>query len=92
MSATDVQETPRPVTQLRESVKELAHDSVELIRQTGEATKGNIKKPTATAAIAGAAAMGALLTFGFVPTALAGGAAYVGYRLLRKRRADQPAS
>lgn len=92
MSATDVQETPRPVTQLRESVKDLAHDSVELIRHTGEATKSSITKPTATAAIAGAAAMGAFLTFGLVPTAIAGGAAYVGYRWLRKRRAEQPAS
>ncbi len=91
MNATNIQQTAQTETHLRESVKDLAHDSVELIRQTGQATKSSLKKPTATAAFAGAAAMGAVLTFGFVPSALAGAAAYVGYRMLRKRRTEQPA-
>jgi len=90
MSATEFQQTAQPETRLRESVKVLAHDSTELIRQTGETAKGSLKKPTTGAALAGAAVMGALLTFGFMPTAVAGAAAYVGYRVLRKRRTEEP--
>lgn len=92
MSATDLQQTAPPETHLRESVKHLGHDSAELIRQTGQAARGSLGKPTTGAALAGAAAMGALLTFGFVPTVVAGAAAYVGYRLLRKRRTEEPAT
>lgn len=92
MSTTDFQRPAQRESHLRESVKDLAHDSVELLRQTGQATKGTVKKPTTGAAIAGAAAMGALLTFGFVPTAVAGVAAYVGYRMLRKRGGEHAAT
>lgn len=88
MSATDIQQTAQPETHLRESMKHLAHDSAELIRQTRDAAKGGLKKPTTGAALAGAAAMGAILTFGFVPTAVAAAAGYVGYRMLKKRRAE----
>lgn len=89
MTATDFQQTTQPEPDLRESVKVLARDSTELIRQTGQTAKGSLKKPTTSAALAGAAAMGAILTFGIMPTAVAGAAAYVGYRLLRKRRTEE---
>ena len=89
MTATDLQHTAQPEPHLRESVKALAHDSMELIRQTGQTAKGSLKKPTTGAALAGAAAMGAILMFGIMPSAVAGAAAYVGYRLLRKRRTEE---
>jgi hypothetical protein len=87
-------ETPQPQqeTHLRESVKHLANDSVELIRQASHSTKATIKKPTTGAAIAGAAVMGAVVALGIVPTALAGAAAYAGYRLLRSRRGEEGAA
>jgi hypothetical protein len=92
MTATDLQQTAQPEPHLRESVKALARDSNELIRQTGESARGSLKKPTTGAALVGATAMGAVLTFGLLPTAIAGAAGYVGYRLLRKRRAEEQTS
>lgn len=89
MSATDIQQTAQHETHLRESMRHLAQDSADLIRQTGQAAKGGLKKPTTGAALGGAAVMGAILAFGLVPTAVAGAAAYVGYRLLRKRRMEE---
>lgn len=89
MSATEIQQTSQAESQLRESVKHLAHDSAELLRQTGNAAKGTLKKPTTGAAIAGAAAMGAIFAFGFLPTAVAGAAGYLSYRMLRKRRTEE---
>lgn len=89
MTVTDLHQTAQPEPHLRESVKTLARDSTELIRQTGESAKVGLKKPTTGAALAGATAMGAILTFGIMPTALAGAAAYVGYRLLRQRRSEK---
>lgn len=75
---------------VRDAMKHLADDSKKLVHIAGSNTKSALKKPTTGAAIAGAAVMGAVFTFGVVPTALAGAAAYVGYRLLRKRNEEAP--
>lgn len=76
-------------THLRESVKHLASDSVELIRQASHSTKATIKKPTTGAAIAGAVVLGAAALFGAIRTAIAGGLAYGAYRYLEGRKHEQ---
>jgi hypothetical protein len=77
---------------VRQAAKDIANDSAEVIRQASQLTKQKIKKPTTAAAIAGAVAMGAAVTFGVLETALGGAAAYITYRVLRKRRAEATAA
>lgn len=77
---------------VRQAAKDIAHDSAEVIRQASQLTRQKIKRPTTAAAIAGAVAMGAAVTFGVLETALGGAAAYITYRVLRKRRAEATAA
>lgn len=80
------------VHQMRDAAKDIASDSAEVIRQAGQLTKERIKQPTTAAAIAGALAVGVAATFGILETAVGGAAAYLTYRVLRRRRADMSPS
>ena len=85
-------ENPQPQAEqdehpVRDTVKHLASDSKEAIEHASQVTKTKIEQqPTTAAAIAGAVAMAAAVTFGVLETAVGGTAAYVAYRLLRKRK------
>jgi transcription initiation factor TFIIIB Brf1 subunit/transcription initiation factor TFIIB len=77
---------------VREAAKDLADDSAEVMRQAGQVIQKAMKKPTTAAAIAGAVAVGAAVTFGVLETAVGGAAAYITYRVLQKRRAQATAA
>lgn len=84
-----------PTHALRETAKDLASESKAAIERATEATKATLfKQPSTGAAIAGAAAVAAAVTFGTVETVLGGAVAYGAYRLLRRRkeRASQGAT
>jgi hypothetical protein len=51
--------------------------------------KQAIKGPVTGATVTGAVVLGAVLVFGFAEAAVGAGAAYVAYRILKKRRRDQ---
>jgi hypothetical protein len=90
---TNVQQTQttesRPV---REAAEKLAEDSAELVERAKAATAEKVKKPTTAATIAGAVVVGAAATFGVIETALGGLAAYVTYKVLRKRKTEVAAA
>ena len=71
---------------LREAAKDAASESAEAIRHMGQTTAEKLKEPTTAAAITGAVVVGAAITFGVLETVVGGTAAYVTYRILRRRR------
>ena len=66
-------------------------DTTAVLHQIGDTTVDTIKKPTTIAAIAGAAAVASVVTFGVLETTIGGAAAYLVYRLLRRRRGEATA-
>lgn len=88
MTAQQITASEHPVS---DAAKQVVSDSAAVIRTAKDAAKERIKKPTTTAAITGAAVMGAAIVFGILETAVGGAAAYVTYRLLQKKRTGQMA-
>lgn len=82
MTAQQFTESERPISH---AAKRVVSDSATVIRSAKEAAKDRMRKPTTTAAVAGAAVMGAAIVFGVLETAVGGAAAYVTYRLLKKK-------
>lgn len=85
------QNRAQPTSQgMSATTKAEPEDTPAALRQIGDTTVDTIKKPTTLAAIAGAAAVASAVTFGVLETAVGGAAAYFAYRLLRRRRPNQP--
>jgi hypothetical protein len=81
---TDSAQQPRAT--IRPTINNIAKDCAELAREAGRVSVEGLKQPTSIAALAGAVAMGAVLTIGLVQTAIGGTVAYLGYRLVRRRK------
>ncbi len=77
--------------QVRETMKGVAEETSSALRQLGTTTAETIKKPTTVAAIAGAAVVASAAVFGVLETAVGGAAAYLAYRMLRRRRTEATA-
>jgi hypothetical protein len=80
----------------QEETQAIQRFDVERLRDEGrraiERAGDTMKKPTVGAAVAGAIVLGAAAGFGVTEAALAVGAAYVVYRLLRKKAASTKAA
>ncbi len=74
-----------------DAARQVVSDSASVIHSAKDAAKERMNRPTTTAAIAGAAVMGAVMAFGILETAVGGAAAYVTYRMLKKQRTGQMA-
>lgn len=88
MTAQQVTASEHPVSH---AAKQVVSDSASVIRSAKDATKERMKKPTTTAAITGAAVMGAVFVFGILETAVGGAAAWVTYRLVKKQQTERMA-
>lgn len=64
---------------------ELLQSGVEGLERLGDAVSYELRQPTTAAAVAGGVTVGLGVLFGLAPTALAAGAAYVTYRILRRQ-------
>lgn len=81
------QKSSQPTSQgVSETTKGGEDETAAALRQIGNTTVETIKKPTTVAAIAGAVVVASAVTFGVLETAVGGAAAYVAYRLLRRRQ------
>jgi len=72
-----------------DTARQVVNDSASVIQTAKDAARDRMKKPTTTAAITGAAVMGAVMIFGVLETAVGGAAAWVTYRLLEKERQNE---
>ena len=88
---TQEQNSAQPTSQGMSETTKAADDTEAALRQIGDTTVDTIKKPTTLAAIAGAAVVASAVTFGVLETAVGGAAAYLAYRLLRRRRTEPTA-
>jgi len=75
---------------------EMPHETRELVTATNEALRRireeatrELKKPTTAAALAGGAIIGAAMVWGLAEAALGATAAFVVYRILKKRQRSQ---
>ncbi len=71
---------------LRAAAQNVANASEEMARQAGQLAERKMQKPATAAAVVGAIALGAAATFGVLETVVGGGAAYVAYRVFRRRK------
>lgn len=71
---------------LRDAAQNVADASEEMARHAGELAERGMKNPSTAAAVVGAIALGAAATVGILETVVGGGAAYIAYRALRKRK------
>lgn len=74
---------------MREAAQNVASASGEMARQAGQLAETKMKKPTTAAAVVGVIALGAAATAGILETVVGGGAAYVAYRVLRRRKEER---
>lgn len=86
MTAQHITAAEHPVS---DAARQVVDDTTAVIHNAKDAAKVRMKKPTTTAAITGAAVMGAAIIFGILETAVGGAAAYVTYRMLQKKRTGQ---
>jgi len=63
-------------------------NSEEALKRVGHQAGEELKKPTFGAAVAGAAVVGAAVVFGVAEAAVGAAAAYVVYRILKRRAAS----
>lgn len=83
------QKSSQPTSQgMSETTKGEPDETKAVLHQIGDTTVDTMKKPTTIAAIAGAAAVVSAVTFGVLETAVGGAAAYLAYRMLRRRRTE----
>ena len=74
-----------------DAARQVVSDGASVIHSAKDAAMERMKKPTTTAAIAGAAVVGAAFLVGILETAVGSAAAYVTYRLLQKERTSHAA-
>ena len=77
---------------MRAAAQDVANAGGELARHAGELAERKMQNPTTAAAIAGVIALGAAATLGVLETVVGGGAAYLAYRVFRRRKEEHAAS
>lgn len=73
---------------MRDAAQNVASASGDMARHAGELAERGMKNPSTAAAVVGVIALGAAATVGVLETVVGGGAAYIAYRALRRRRHD----
>jgi len=74
---------------MRAAAQDVANAGGELARQAGHLAERKMQKPATAAAVAGVIALGAAATLGVLETVVGGGAAYLAYRVFRRRKEEQ---
>lgn len=74
---------------MRAAAQNVAEAGGEMARQAGEIAERKMQKPATAAAVVGAIALGAAATIGVLETVVGGGAAYLAYRALRRRKGER---
>lgn len=76
---------------MRVAAQNVANAGEEMARQAGQIAERRLQNPGTAAAVVGVIALGAAATFGVLQTVVGGGAAYLAYRVFRKRKEEQQA-
>lgn len=88
MASTQTETTGAQTT--RTAAQNVAQAGEQMARQATELAERGMKKPATAAAVVGVIALGAAATFGVLETVVGGGAAYVAYRVFRRRKEEHP--
>jgi hypothetical protein len=87
-TAQQITTSEHPVS---DAARQVVNDGTSVLHDAKDAAMERMKRPTTTAAITGAAVMGAAMLVGVLETAVGCAAAYVTYRLIEKDRAREVA-
>jgi hypothetical protein len=87
-SESQPSEAPRDSSDEPTAVSALVAGGEEVLKRVGRQAREEMKKPTTGAAVAGALVVGSAFFLGVAETAIGAAAAYVVYRILRRRNRD----
>jgi hypothetical protein len=73
---------------VRSAAQDVANAGGNLARHAGQIAERRMQNPSTAAAVAGVIALGAAATLGVLETVVGGGAAYVAYRVFRRRKEE----